>query len=274
MRQLTTLFREIFSCASADAQNMVETLLSRHYRTLYRSDRYTYAPGDIPLMLVAHTDTVHDSPPDTLCFDPAQQIAWSPQGLGADDRAGIYAIALLLERGLRPHVLLTDCEETGGQGAQDVVCELDAPDAHALIQLDRMNSQDAVYYSCNCKPLRRWATKHGFTTAQGSFSDISVLMPAWGIAGVNLSVGYYAQHTTGEYLRTDELESTVDKVARMLQNPPKRRFVYRDYRPEPVRPWLGCTTRDRDNNDTWEREYDRLLREHEDRDNDLLPWSK
>lgn len=42
---------------------------------------------------------------------------WSPQGLGADDRAGIFAIIQIIKSGLRPHIILTTDEEVGGVGA-------------------------------------------------------------------------------------------------------------------------------------------------------------
>ena len=56
------------------------------------------AQGNIPVALVAHMDTVFKVLPSEVYFDPKAQVMWSPQGLGADDRAGIYAIIQIIEK--------------------------------------------------------------------------------------------------------------------------------------------------------------------------------
>ena len=223
---LDPLFREIFAASTEDGQALAESILTRNGYQTERGTRYVYGPGTVPIMLIAHTDTVHDGPPTILYHDPAQRVVWSPTGLGADDRAGVYAIADLLRQGFRPHVLLTDCEETGGQGAEEAADWIPRPPVNLLIQLDRQGANDAVYYSCDNPSLERWITRHGYRTAIGTFSDISILMPGWDRAGVNLSVGYYGQHTEGEYLRLGELEETIRRVGAMLTKPPRRKFRY------------------------------------------------
>ena len=102
------------------------------------SKDYLLAEGDYPVMLVAHMDTVGSVLPSEIYFDPIQEVMWSPWLLGADDRAGIYAIMQLLEKGYRPSVLFTTDEEMGGIGAQ--MLTLDYPTCplkqlHAIIEL-------------------------------------------------------------------------------------------------------------------------------------------
>lgn len=205
---------------------LTEMLESMRYQ-VELAPLWAYAPGDVPILLVAHVDTVHAGMPREIFHDEKQGVVWSPDGLGADDRAGVYGILRLLQSGLRPHVLFTDEEEIGGRGAESAARELAAPEVNLMVQLDRKGSRDAVWYDCAHKKACKWVNKHGFATAEGSFTDISVLMPAWGIAGVNLSVGYYNQHTEAEYLVLPELEATVQKVACMIQQPPASRFAFR-----------------------------------------------
>ena len=52
----------------------------------------------------------------------------------------------------------------------------------------------------------------------GSFSDISFLCPAWEVAGVNLSVGYYNEHSNSEYLCVGQLFDIIEKVKLMLKD--------------------------------------------------------
>ena len=58
----------------------------------------------------------------------------------------------------------------------------------------------------------------GFNTARGSFSDISILCPAWKVAGVNLSIGYQNEHSLAEMLIIHWMLETLDKVALMLED--------------------------------------------------------
>ena len=59
-----------------------------------------------------------------------------------------------------------------------------------IIQLDRRSSNDCVFYDCDNKEFTKYVESFGFLEGIGSFSDISVICLSWGIAGVNLSVGY------------------------------------------------------------------------------------
>lgn len=201
-----------------------------------RASGYLYVPGTAPIMLVAHMDTVHCDPPGVIFHDPKAGVIWSPDGLGADDRAGCFAILEVLRTGRRPYVLFTDGEERGAYGALSASKEIDLPaSVRCLVELDRQGAGDAVYYGCGNKAIRTWVRKFGFKEAGGSFSDIDVLCPAWDIAGVNLSVGYYRQHTNAEYLRLNELQHTIDRVCKMVDTPPTERLSY-----DPIvrHPWV------------------------------------
>lgn len=55
-------------------------------------DGFLYAIGDIPLMLVAHMDTVFDPPKNLIYENTLDKLYNQDGGLGGDDRCGIYAI--------------------------------------------------------------------------------------------------------------------------------------------------------------------------------------
>ncbi len=74
------------------------------------TDKYIIAFGNEPIGLVAHLDTVHSVPVKDLFYDTQQGVMWSPQGIGADDRAGVYSILEIIGRGYRPTVILTTDE--------------------------------------------------------------------------------------------------------------------------------------------------------------------
>jgi len=200
--------------------------------TVKKGEGYVYArqkKSSIPIMLVAHIDTVHGKPPSSIYYDREANVIWSPDGLGGDDRAGVAAILEIVERGYRPYILFLDGEERGGIGAHEAIANIMLPaKVHCLIELDRKNSNDAVFYNCGNEEFMSYIINFGYEFEVGSFSDISILCPKWDIAGVNLSIGYYNQHSSAEYVKLDEWELAVEKVTKMLKNPPSKKFDYQE----------------------------------------------
>lgn len=192
------------------------TLKKAKYNTI-ETQEYLVAKGDIPICLVAHLDTVFNFPPKNFYYDRIANVIWSPEGLGADDRAGVFAILQIIKSGLRPHIIFTTEEETGGVGALHAALEgCPFEDIRYIIELDRQGAIDCVFYDCNNKKFESYIESFGFITARGTFSDISILCPEWKIAGVNLSVGYYNEHSYSEILNVSHLLSTINKVRKML----------------------------------------------------------
>lgn len=179
---------------------------------------YIVAKGDIPVGIVAHADTVHATPVQDLYFDRIKNTMWSPEGLGADDRAGVFAMIKILQSGLRPTLIVTTDEEVGGIGASKLVGDIRNMDLNFLIELDRRGGQDAVFYDCDNLDFEDYIEDFGFKTSWGSFSDICILCPVWGMAGVNLSIGYYNEHTSREILVVDEMLDTIEKTENILRS--------------------------------------------------------
>ena len=204
-------------------ETTIEHTMVKFLRKAYGEDNVIYlknyfilAVGKLPIGLVAHMDTVLDNPPSSL--EERGSIISATDGLGADDRAGIYAIVKLITQGYRPYVILTQNEELGGIGAKAMAkCIEDIPLKY-LIQLDRRGKEDAVFYDCPNEKFKKYILPFGFKEERGIYSDISFLCPPWNIAGVNLSVGYFYEHTEKEFLNTEILENTIKKVAKMLDD--------------------------------------------------------
>ena len=93
----------------------LESTYGKH--NVFCTQDFVYATGDIPILLVSHLDTVLYEPPKTLYTTKDRNVIMGKKGLGADDRAGVFAILKILKAGLRPSVLLTTGEEIGGLGA-------------------------------------------------------------------------------------------------------------------------------------------------------------
>ena len=140
-----------------------------------------------------------------LYYDQEKGVFWSPEGLGADDRAGVAMIIYLLHQtDFRPTILFTTNEETDMKGAYMAAATLLGVRPNFIIELDRKGRGECVFYQCENKKFEQFINNFGFTTELGSYTDISVLCPTWNCAGVNLSVGYRDEHSYCEYLVLDD----------------------------------------------------------------------
>ena len=223
------LFERLVSLSQAGMHKTMEAYLKTKYKKVISTDKYIVAIGDIPIALVAHMDTVFKMPVDNMYYDQQKGVLWSPEGLGADDRAGIFAIVQILKSGLRPSVILTTDEEIGAKGAYSLASQpCPIPDLRYMIQLDRRGTNDCVFYDCYNPAFIEYVEQFGFVEHWGTFSDISVLMPAWKICGVNLSVGYEDEHSVSEVLFIKPLFDTINKVTKMLSVKEFPTFEYKE----------------------------------------------
>lgn len=195
--------------------------LTRYYDNITVADGYIYAEGNLPIMLVAHMDTVHKEPVKQIVHIDEGNIISSPQGIGGDDRCGIYMILDIIKTH-RCHVLFTEDEEIGGIGASKFtdseLCEELQDQFMYIIELDRKGNNDAVFYECDNPDFEEFiiGDESDFKFDTGSYSDIVEIAPALGVAAVNLSCGYYNAHTLQEYVNLKEMHENIDKVKRIL----------------------------------------------------------
>ena len=177
------------------------------------------AEGDIPICLVAHMDTVFAEPPHEIYYDREANVMWSPYGLGADDRAGVFSIFKILAAGYRPHIVFTTDEERGVIGAGKFAAEpCPFKELKYVIELDRAYAMDCVFYDDINDEFHEYVESFGFVTAPGTFTDIVELCPAWGVSGVNLSIGYRNEHSVSETLFVGYMLATIAKVEKMLDD--------------------------------------------------------
>lgn len=221
------IFERLVSFSQKEMHTAMSKFLRKYYKDVIITEDYIVAIGDIPIALVSHMDTVYDTPVSTLYYDQKKKVLWSPDGLGADDRAGIFAIMKIIQCGLRPSVIFTTDEEKGGAGAgalAQISCPI--PGLKYMIELDRQGVDDCVFYDCFNADFYSYVESFGFQHQWGSFSDISFLMGTWDICGVNLSIGYLNEHSYAETLHIEPLYATIEKVKEMLRQKDIPDFEY------------------------------------------------
>ena len=129
----------------------------KHYDIYSDDDNYIFAvpkTSSNHIMLVSHIDTVKRSHKVVLVEDNG--IVTNANGvLGADDRAGVFAVLEIADKvmrsgGPRPYLIFTNFEETGGIGVRqfckDKIMQNIEDDIYFMIELDRRGVNDAVYY--------------------------------------------------------------------------------------------------------------------------------
>lgn len=213
------LLQQICRAKQLKLKDILTDFLKKHYNKVISTNFYTFAEGDIPVALVAHLDTVFQKTPSEIYFDSKKNVMWSPQGLGADDRAGVFGIIQIILRGYKPHIIFTTGEEFGGVGATRLKNDYPIQPFNKLkymIELDRCGFEDCVFYDCDNPTFTEYVSSCGFEEDFGTFSDISILAPQWNIAAVNLSIGYVREHSTSETLFLSATRKTIDKVCVML----------------------------------------------------------
>lgn len=211
------MFEKICRMTQEELKKFTILELSSTHHVIF-GDGYVYAQGTFPVLLVAHLDTVHKEAPYEFIYDPTNKSYSSPQGIGGDDRCGVYMILEVIKK-FNCSVLFCEDEEIGCVGAQKFVntelCQ--SLEFNYIIEFDRKGSTDAVFYDCDNPEFEDFITKDYYKTAYGSFSDISYLAPALGCAAVNLSCGYYQAHTTDEYVVIATMEKSIEEACKILE---------------------------------------------------------
>ena len=209
-----------------------ELLRQRGQERVLSRDGFLYSPGSHPVLLVAHLDTVHQKTPTAFYIDTTKSPdgdLWCKEGIGGDDRCGVFMIMELIKE-LDCHVLFTEDEETGGRGAIQFSNSDIKPDVQFIVEFDRQGNSDAVFYDCDNPEFTAFVEKYGFNRREGTFSDISYIAPALGIGAVNLSSGYYHAHSQQEIIRIADVESIIERASRLLSNVgTKYEYMEREY---------------------------------------------
>jgi len=162
--------------------------------------------------------------------------------LGGDDRAGIMAIVYInnvckKEKLPPPSILLTNGEESGGTGMGVFVKDVatghkDILDqVRLVVALDRRGCSEYVHYSSTDMPkeVMYYVETFGFNKSHGSWSDSKKITSEFKIPHVNLSVGYYDNHSEHETVHIDETLLTAKRVCAMIKDPIDKRYEVNEY---------------------------------------------
>ena len=229
-------------------KHTVKALKKAGYADIQNRDGYVFAEGNVPVLLIAHLDTVHVKPVKDIVYSDKGNRLSSPQGLGGDDRNGVYMILEIIKE-IKCHVLFVEDEEIGLIGANKFCDSFkDSLDINYTIEIDRRGFHDAVYYDLDNKEFEQFITESSsghFKTEYGTCSDISEIAPFLGVAAVNLSSGYYREHTLETYTLLNEVNENIKHIKDIINTKVDVPFEYRE----------SCKFRGWYEDDGWEISY-------------------
>lgn len=204
-----------------------------------KDHRFVYVPGTRKdrVLLVAHADTVFGD--EEVKFDCEAGIFYSTRrndptiqgprigmGIGADDRAGCAILWHL--RHLGHSLLVTSGEEDGCITSRWMIKnkwwndELNNTHQFA-VQFDRKGSNDIVFYSIGTNKFVEYVKEQTkYKPTCGTSTDIKHLCE--NICGVNVSVGYYNEHTPEEKLIYSQWKNSLYTAHEWLKQPDLPKF--------------------------------------------------
>lgn len=188
--------------------------------------------------VVAHMDTVHSirGMVDVLEVQHGgRTILTSPDGIGGDDKCGIYSVFYALKMFKNVKAVFFTQEETGCVGSNAIEHDF-FDDCGYIIQLDRWGRGDFIdtYYSDpTVSPEYSEAAapvlqKFGYKSTEGLFTDsITLHDNGVGISCVNVSCGYYEHHTKNEKIDTHEFYNSLRFLRSLIKALGENRYESR-----------------------------------------------
>ena len=228
-------FTKILKMTQPELKKYLKDYLKSFGYKVIDGDGFLFAKGDVDILLTAHLDTTPTVgsgmrvPPKVIYTSP-DGIVSSPQGIGGDDRCGIYIITEIIKE-TKCSVLFCEDEEIGCAGSTKFAKSKylkKIEDMRYMIEIDRKGSHDLVFYDCDNADFEDFMLDNmpDYKTEWGTCSDISVLMDYSGVAGVNISCGYHNEHHLDETINLAEMENTLKAIKNLVKiDSPKFEFI-------------------------------------------------
>lgn len=184
---------------------------------------YRRSQRENAVLLMAHADTVAYSFGHIVGEDDEKFFNKTGEILGADDRAGC-AMCAILGRELGHGVLILDGEESGQIGA--IFLRENQPKLFSeictwynfLVEFDRRNKSDFKCYEVGSDDFRTYLENTLGFTEPDRYSATDICTIGKPLCGVNLSAGYYNEHTKNECILKAVFLNNLSKYRKWLGN--------------------------------------------------------
>jgi hypothetical protein len=178
-----------------------------------------FIQGELPLLLVAHMDTVYDDElaQPVLEGDRLYSKIDSGAGIGGDDRCGCWVLMTIYNKYFEskiPSLLFVRDEEFGGKGSLGLKNKIDMSQFKAVIEIDGPGY--GIFYSDSKSnsTLDSWLKDRiGLWRTPTYYNDIQNLCGPGLPPGITLGAAYYNQHMrNSEWVSKLGLETVLKTV--------------------------------------------------------------
>lgn len=188
-------------------------------------------------LICSHLDTINDSKKIKLQnsdIEISGEIIRLSQSslakcLGGDDRCGVYTALQLINLGF-PYGFAFFCdEEIGCIGSSILAKDIDENESiTAFIGLDRRGLDNVAVYGYDNSDLINLFKNEGYIEVDGSITDVAVLseQSSKNLACVNLSVGYYNEHTKMEFINIFAIQRAIKTLIKLSFDLSKDNYTY------------------------------------------------
>ena len=188
-------------------------------------------------LICSHLDTINDSKKIKLQnsdIEISGEIIRLSQSslakcLGGDDRCGVYTALQLINLGF-PYGFAFFCdEEIGCIGSSILTKDINENESiTAFIGLDRRGLDNVAVYGYDNSDLINLFKNEGYIEVDGSITDVSVLskQSSKNLACVNLSVGYYNEHTKMEFINIFAIQRAIKTLIKLSFDLSKDNYTY------------------------------------------------
>ena len=221
MNRLLHILTHKRPAGSITEQQLLADLFS-NYETTTREGNTIISVGDSTTLFSCHTDTVHSNHGIQRVFYDEEFATISleidqPESscLGADDGAGMWLLLEMIDAGVPGTYIFHHSEEQGGIGSAALSKDTEyLRQFNRAIAFDRKGTEDII----EAQRGGECCSKEFVSALSAQFAEQN--LPYRGARGVftdtanyihiipectNLSVGYYSEHTTGEWLDVEHL---------------------------------------------------------------------
>ena len=216
--------RDVISVLEKDINLDLFKIIKDRKDSLYRiyipkNSKNTYLP-----CLCTHSDTVHNIKPEKI-IDHNGKLMNPAGGLGADDRNGIFILHTLMKKSFIFCVF--NFEESGKTGSKSADLEYISKHASIFIGLDRQgNGEIGLRGYENKELINLLQSIDSFNLLRGYPTDAFQIARRSGICAVNLSVGFYKEHSKSEYSNPGDITKTISLLLNLPEKFWSKQFRY------------------------------------------------
>lgn len=188
---------------------MEKELFRQGYNVIH-GNGYYFAEGSIPVLLIAHINSIHEEQPIEIC--KSENFWMAPEGIGGENRCGIYAL-LQIVRHYHCHILLLNDKINNNITSLLNGLSEDFYIAFA-IDLALEGKNECLIHRCTDVMIRSALKERGYElTPSAAILEFPKNLK---LTYISISTGFYDSYLQSERICIDDVWHSVRTIERIL----------------------------------------------------------